>query len=118
MMKPVFRGGKNIALKVPAHQFEATVRFYEDVLGLERIEKRTPCFAFGHNQLWIDREQGISQAELWLEVVTDDLSAAERHLADAAVVRCDAIEKLPDGFPGFWISSPANIIHLMTTQEG
>ncbi len=33
-METTFRGGHNIAMKVPPHQFEATVNFYRDVLGL------------------------------------------------------------------------------------
>ena len=37
-MKVKFAGGKNIAMKVPPHQHEATVRFYRDLLGLEQID--------------------------------------------------------------------------------
>jgi hypothetical protein len=29
-------------------------------------------------------------------------------------IRRDEIEPLPDGFKGFWIANPANIIHLVT----
>jgi catechol 2,3-dioxygenase-like lactoylglutathione lyase family enzyme len=31
---PDFAGEKNIAVKIPRHAYEATVRFYRDVLGL------------------------------------------------------------------------------------
>jgi len=34
-MKPKFNAGKNIAMKVPAHEFEKTAIFYRDILGLE-----------------------------------------------------------------------------------
>ncbi len=114
-MPQTFSGGRNIALKVPPHQYDATVRFYGDVLGLERIERFAPdvVFAFGANQLWIDRTAGLSQAELWLELVTEDRKAAMDHLARSRVSRCDEIETLPEGFPGFWISSPSSIIHLV-----
>ncbi|MCR4266374.1 VOC family protein [Nitratireductor sp. ZSWI3] len=113
--RPGFSGGRNIAMKVPAHQYEATVQFYRDVLGLEPIEELLPSvgFRFGANQLWIDRAPGMSQAELWLEIVTDDTAAAAKHLREAGIARCDAIEPLGESFDGFWISNPAAIIHLV-----
>lgn len=33
--RTLFSGGRNIAMKVPPHQYEATLRFYVEVLGLE-----------------------------------------------------------------------------------
>ena len=110
-----FKGGRNIAMKVPPHQYDATVAFYRDVLGLEMVESHPPhtAFVFGSNQLWIDCVPGMSQAELWLEIVTEDVAAAAEHLQAANVVRCDEIEPLGEGFKGFWISSPAAIIHLV-----
>ncbi|WEX09444.1 hypothetical protein [Chelativorans sp. AA-79] len=117
---PKFEGGRNIAMKVPPHQYEATVRFYRDVLGLEQIEELLPAvgFRFGSNQLWIDRVPGMSQAELWLEIVTDDTKGAADHLAAAGIARCDGIEELGPDFDGFWISSPASIIHLVDRKSG
>jgi catechol 2,3-dioxygenase-like lactoylglutathione lyase family enzyme len=110
-----FSAGRNIAMKVPPHQYEATIRFYRDVLGFQQLAKHAPSvvFAFGANDLWIDRVPGISQAELWLEVTTNDADAAAEHLKAAGVVRCDEIEPLPQGFQAFWISSPASIVHLI-----
>jgi len=115
-MTPNFAGGRNIAVKVPPHLYDATVRFYRDVVGLKVLDDHLPdiCFQFGANQLWIDRVAGLSQAEIWLQLVANDVPAASKHLAKAGVVRCDEIEKLPDGFEGFWISSPASIIHLVS----
>lgn len=115
-----FSGGRNIAMKVPPHQYDATVRFYRDVLGLEEITDHAPAvgFVFGTCQLWIDRAPAISQAELWLEVVTDDKDAAAAHLQEAGIVRCDEIEPLGPDFKGFWISSPAAIIHLVDEKSG
>ncbi len=91
------------------------MQFYREVVGLKEIEKHAPAvgFDFGANQLWIDRVPGISQAEIWLELVTNDVSAASEHLESANVVRCDEIEPLPEGFAAFWVSSPASIIHLV-----
>lgn len=110
-----FEAGRNIAMKVPPHVYEATVRFYRDVLSLNEIRTYAPSvvFEFGSSNLWIDRVPGISQAEIWLEVITNDLETASDVLAEAGAVRCDEIEPLPPGFQGFWISSPASIVHLV-----
>ncbi len=99
--------------------YDATVQFYRDVLGLEAITKHAPSigFQFGSNNLWIDRVPGMSQAETWLEVVTDDVASAAKHLKAAGIVRCDAIEQLPEGFQAFWVSSPAFIIHLISEES-
>jgi hypothetical protein len=116
-----YKGGKNIAMKVPPHQHDATVRFYRDLLGLEQIEGSagdSAGFKFGKNNLWIDKVPGMSQAELWLEIVTDDTTKAAKLLADAGIIRCDEIEELGSGFDGFWISSPAAIIHLVDAKDG
>jgi catechol 2,3-dioxygenase-like lactoylglutathione lyase family enzyme len=113
---PGFRGGRNIAMKLPPHVFANTLRFYEHALGLTVVERRADSVAleFGHNRLWLDRVPTLSQAEIWLEVVTDDAAAAATHLQAHEVVRCDAIEPLPPGFRGYWIASPANVVHLVT----
>ena len=108
-MSTTFKPGDNIAMKVPPHEHEATVVFYRHVLGLEEltdeISDATPRFKFGDKVLWIDRVPGISQAEIWLEICTDDPNEASGYLAQQGVIRCDQIERLPEGFNGFWISS-------------
>ena len=110
-----FSAGRNIAMKVPPHRYEATIRFYRDALGLKEIEAHAPAagFELGSNNLWIDCVPGMSQAQLWLQIVIDDVSAAADALQLASVVRCDDIEPLPSGFQAFWISSPAAIVHLV-----
>ncbi|MDF1607835.1 VOC family protein [Hoeflea sp. YIM 152468] len=116
-----FMGGKNIAMKVPPHQYDATVRFYRDILGLEPVGGPggdAVGFKFGPNNLWIDKVAAMSQAELWLEIITDDTAAAATQLADANVVRCDEIEALGKEFDGYWITSPASIIHLVDARKG
>ncbi|MCQ2030170.1 VOC family protein [Stutzerimonas zhaodongensis] len=119
-MKPVFQLGRNIAMKVPAHEYERTLAFYRETLALKDLTPvdaegaQTPRFDFGGKVLWLDRVPGISQAELWLEVVTDDLEHAADFLQNHDCVRRDEIEPLPDGFRAFWISSPTNIIHLVS----
>ncbi|MGE3961241.1 MAG: VOC family protein [Dehalococcoidia bacterium] len=106
-------------MKVPPHQYDATVAFYRDILGFPLLEEFAPSVVveFGPNRLWIDRVPTASQAELWLEVVTDDVDAAARRFTAAGVTRCDEIEPLREGFAGFWIASPASVVHLVCTPE-
>ena len=118
-MQKLFRPGTNIAVKTPSHEYDATLKFYRDILGLE--ERPTADggivagsrFQFGDFLLWIDKVPALSQAEIWLEVVTSDIDAAARHLEAMGCQRRDEIEPLPEGLAGFWVSSPANIIHLV-----
>ncbi len=118
-MKPTFKPGDNIAIKVPEHEYENTVAFYRDILGFEQITLNNNddiegvTFQFGDKNLWIDKIAGLSQAEIWLEVVTDDIDMASQYLHEQHCVRRDEIEPLPEGFKGFWVSSPSNIIHLI-----
>lgn len=120
--RPSFAGGGNIAMKVPPHQWEATVRFYRNTLGLCELEHelssgpQSVAFVFGDNYLWIDRVPGVSQSELWLQVTTADTAAAAEQLAAAGVTRCDEIEALGSD-SAFWISSPASIVHLVSEPE-
>ena len=119
-MKPKFTPGKNIAMKVPAHEFDRTVTFYRDILCFEQVDALSPdniesvTFKFGDKNLWIDKISGISQAEVWFEVVTTDIEVASKYLEKNNCIRRDEIEPLPKGFKGFWLANPANIIHLIT----
>ncbi len=112
-------GGIDIAMKVPTHQYEATIAFYRDAVGLTPITDKAPAVGFelGPNKLWIDEAPQMSQAEIWLELFTDEFSAAADRMAKAGVVRCDAIEPLPEGFKGGWVTSPANIIHMVREPD-
>ena len=118
-MKPDFKPGKNIAVKVPAHEFEKTVHFYEVILGLEREESNSPSdfesvvLNYGDKNLWLDKISGISQAEIWLEIITNDVEQAQNYLLDQGCSVTNEIEPLPPSFNGFWLSSPSNIIHLV-----
>jgi hypothetical protein len=114
-----FRGGRNIAMKVPPHRWAQTVAFYEQTLGLPvlRRETTTVAFEFGVQRLWVDRVEHLSQAEVWLEVLTGDVAEAETRLTAAQVTRCDDVESLPDGFAGFWIANPADVVHLVAASD-
>jgi hypothetical protein len=116
---PSYRGGKNIAMKVPPHQWQPTVHFYRDVAALPVVSDsaESVAFAFGTNTLHIDLCKHLSQTEVWLELVSNDIDGAKVHLERAGVTRCDEIEALPDGFNGFWVSSPALIVHLVSDSE-
>lgn len=119
-MKPQFEPGNNIALKIPAHEYQATLAFYREVLALRELTSAepgsTPRFAFGDKTLWLDKVASLSQAEIWLEIVTDDIKSAAEYFSMMGIQRCDDIEPLPTGFKGFWITSPSNIIHLLSNQ--
>jgi hypothetical protein len=118
-MSANIRGGIDIAMKVPPHQYQATLAFYRDVIGLTPITDKAPAVGFelGPNKLWIDEVPAMSQAEIWLELFTDDFAAAAEQLAAAGVVRCDAVEPLPEGFKGGWITSPAGIVHMVREPD-
>lgn len=121
-MQSGFRPGRNIAMKVPVHEYERTVAFYRDVLGFEALadagsSTESARFAFDDKVLWIDRVPGLSQAEIWLEVVADDVEGAAARLQQAGCARRDEIEALPPDFEGFWVANPANIIHLVTASD-
>jgi catechol 2,3-dioxygenase-like lactoylglutathione lyase family enzyme len=113
---PKFAAGHNIAMKIPSHEFSRTVEFYRDILGLPLIEEEVPniVFEFGGMRLWLDKVDHISQAEIWLEIESNDVEAAAEYLKGHGLTRRDDIEPLPEGFKGFWISNPANIIHLVS----
>ena len=110
--------GQNIAMQVPSRQFRETVRFYDEVVGLARIEEDpgTVVFAFGDKRLWIDSREDLVRAEVWLELVADDADTAAGYLAERGVVRRDEVEALPKGFAGFWICNPAGVIHLVSER--
>jgi catechol 2,3-dioxygenase-like lactoylglutathione lyase family enzyme len=116
-----FRHGDNMAMKVPSRLFERTVAFYRDVIGLPVLQAgdggQSWVFRFGALRLWIDNVPAMTQPELWLEVRTDDLPAAEACLKAHGVVRCDEVEPLPEGFPGFWIAAPGGMIHLVAAES-
>ena len=116
-----FTAGKNIALKVPDHEFQDTVRFYREILGFADAIEYTESAAsvaveFGPNVLWIDRVTTLSQAEIWLEIKTDNIAAARLELEAQGVRTRESIEPLPANIDGFWIAGPSNIIHLLHQQ--
>jgi hypothetical protein len=102
-------------MKVPPHQYDATVKFYRDVVGLKELTDHAPAvgFEFGSMRLWIDRVEALSQSEIWLEVLTDNIAHAAERLQASGIIRCDAIERLPENMKAFWVLNPASVVHLV-----
>ena len=121
-MKPNFRPGKNIAIKVPAHEFDRMVEFYKIIIGLKQKDTNSRddfdsiAFEFGDKNLWVDKISELSQAEVWLEIESDNAADAKSYLEEQGCVIRNEIEPLPSGFNGFWLSSPSNIIHLVNEK--
>ena len=118
MGKAGYRGGGNVAMKLPPHHFDGAVTFYRDTLGLKVSDHgESKLVEFGPIRLWLDPCPQFSQTELWLEVVADNSDAAAQHLDEQNVVRCDPIEALPEGFRGFWIAGPADVVHIVSEAK-
>jgi catechol 2,3-dioxygenase-like lactoylglutathione lyase family enzyme len=119
MTKPEFEPGNNIVIKVPSHQYNRTVAFYKDVLGLKPLDIAYPdqfesiAFKFGDKNLWVDNAAELSQSEIWLEIKTDNVEKAAEYFNEHQVVRRDDIESVSESIKGFWLSNPTNIIHLI-----
>lgn len=115
---PTFSGGVNIAIKVPLHQYEATVSFYRDTLNLPLVEEEQEgcIFQFGPVRLWVDKAPNLARSDVWLELETNDTMAAARYLKNQGVPRCDELESLPEDFDGFYVSDPAGVVHLVVGE--
>lgn len=113
------KGGINIAMKVPSHQYDAVVAFYRDVVKLPEYTAKAPAIGFhlGPNHLWIDEAPNFTQAEIWLELFTGDHRAALARLEAGGAIRCDQIEELGEAFRGGWIMNPANVVHMVRTPD-
>lgn len=120
MPTPTFRGGVNIAMKIPAAHYDDTLAFYRDTLGLD-VEtepdapgeqvSRTARVQFGPCTLWLDQVDSTAHHDLWLELNTDDLDAATRHLAAHGAPTRDELEPLPPR--AHWVCNPAGVPHIL-----
>lgn len=111
MSAPRLRPGRNIAIKVPLHQWDDTVSFWRDRAALDVVREGVDSigFRFGEMTLWIDRVPHQSRGDVWLELFSDDPSAALDHLQSP---RRDELEPL-DGVTGHWTSDPAGTVVLV-----
>ncbi len=73
-MNNPFKGGVNIAIKIPKSKYEKTVAFYRDILKLTAEEQpmdhptvsRSHKVSFGNNTLWLDCVDNYTHSETWL----------------------------------------------------
>lgn len=122
MTGPTFRGGPNVAVKIPRADYERTVAFYRDTLRFEVEEvdvsdaptvSRSHRLSFGEATLWLDQVDTYSRPDVWLELRTDDLDAAVGRLAGAGVHPRDELEPLETSTRSHWIRDPAGTVHLL-----
>jgi len=111
MARVEFKGGNNIALKIPKFKYNETVHFYKEVIKLPYLGfiSESHAFQFGDNTLWLDCMENYSQADVWLEIQTDNMKAAETYLHENHINRRDEIE-LHENSDGYWVSDPCGTI--------
>ncbi len=125
---PEFVAGVNVAMKIPRAQYDATVAFYRDTLGFEveavddtgsATVAASHRIGFGPMTLWLDRVDGASRSDVWLELGTDDLAAATATLGAIGIEPCDEVEPLEGeaGERSHWIRNPAGVIHLIAERD-
>lgn len=122
-MDTKFKGGINIAIKIPKSKYDKTVAFYRDILKLEVEEKpisnptvsRTHQVKFGNNVLWLDCLDNYTHSETWLELTVDNVAQATRYLNENGIDTCDEIEQLPENM--HWITDPAGTVFIVKARE-
>lgn len=118
-----FKGGINIAIKIPKSKYEKSVTFYRDILNLEVTEKpinnptvsRTHEVKFGNNTLWLDCVDNYTHSETWLELNTPDVAKAADYLKSRGIETCDELEEIPEG--NHWIMDPAGTVFIIGKEE-
>ena len=119
-MDTEFRGGVNIAIKIPKSKYEKTVEFYRDILKLDVVEKpiknptvsRTHQVKFGNNTVWLDCVDNYTRSETWLELNTPDVDRATAYLKSQGVETCDELEEIPENT--HWIMDPAGTVFILS----
>lgn len=108
----MFSGGQNIALRIPPQSFDDRLRFCRGPLWLWQLNDFLPSrvVEFESVPLWPDPVETITQTDVCLALRTPDTKNATAHPERSNMARCDAVESLPEGFDGFRISGPGNIV--------
>ena len=103
--------GRNIAIKVPLHRWDEMVAFYRDRIGLRVARQMRDSIGFDFNgfTLWLDRVPHQAQADLWLELFSDDPDAALARLGSPLRDEREPLE----GVTGHWTSDPAGTVLLV-----
>lgn len=118
-----FKGGINIAIKIPKSKYDETVKFYRDVLKLEVEEKpidnptvsRTHQVKFGANIVWLDCVDNYTHSETWLELKTPSIEAATTYLNAKGVKTVDELEQIPEDM--HWIMDPAGTVFIVSKPD-
>ena len=118
-----FKGGVNIAIKIPKGKYEETVAFYRDILKLDVTEKpienptvsRTHEVKFGNNTVWLDCVDNYTHSEVWLELKAPDVKKATEYLKSKGVNTCDELEQIPEDM--HWIMDPAGTVFIVSKPE-
>ena len=118
-MQVDFKGGVNIAIKIPKSKYEQTVAFYRDILQLEVSEKpitnptvsRTHEVKFGNNVVWLDCVDNYTHSQVWLELRTPDVQQATEYLQSKGIHTCDELEEIPA--EAHWIMDPAGTVFIL-----
>ncbi len=118
-----FKGGVNIAMKIPPEKYNETVAFYRDILlfDVEEIPITHPTvlathrLEFGQNILWLDCVEGISDSKIWFEMCTDDVESAANYLRVNDVTICDEVEEIDS--PMLCIEDPTGNTLLVKTNN-
>ncbi|GIO28331.1 hypothetical protein [Ornithinibacillus bavariensis] len=116
--KVEFKGGNNIALKIPKYKYDETVHFYKEVLKLPYLGfmSESHAFQFGDATLWLDCMENYSQQDVWLEIQTDNVQIAEEYLHENHIHRRDEVE-VHENSAGYWISDPSGTILRVNPQK-
>lgn len=114
-----FKGGVNIAMKIPPEKYDETVAFYRDILLFDVEEVpithsavlATHRLEFGQNILWLDCVEGITDSKISLEICAEDIESATNYLRVNDVTICDGVEEIDPSM--HWIEDPAGNIFLL-----
>lgn len=117
-----FKGGFNIALKIPKSKYESTVDFYKNILKLEVTEvlmnnqtvSKSHKAKFGDSTIWLDCVDNYTHSEVWLELRTNDIEKATEYLLLNSVETCDEIEEIPQNI--HWIQDPSGTVFILKQE--
>ncbi len=123
MSEIIFEAGNNITLRIPKEHYEATLRFYRDILLLDVEEKPTDHPAgslaakvqFGNSTLWLNRMDETAQPDTWLQLRTNDITAALNYLQANGITSEDMQGAAPEGM--HLIRDPAGNMLLLKAME-
>lgn len=116
--KAEFTGGNNIALKIPKFKYDETVHFYKEIISLPYLGfiSASHAFQFGEITLWLDCMENYSRQDVWLEIQTNDRTAAAEYFQEKHIDRRDEVE-IHENSEGYWISDPSGTILRVDSEE-